>query len=70
LPSPHGDHVHVGSYLISARDASGFANPAVFTVLERKGLARGIFPYAIVVTAEGLAYETGRGAQAMAPNDH
>lgn len=70
LPTPHGDHLHVGSYVISARDASGFANPAVFTVLERKGMARGVFPYAVVVTAEGLAYETGVGPSAVAPSDH
>jgi hypothetical protein len=70
LPTPHGDHFHVGSYAISSRDASGFANPAVFAVLERKGLAQGVFPYAVVVTAEGLAYETGMAPRALAPSDH
>ena len=70
LPAPHGDHLHVGSYVVSAREASGFANPAVFAVLERKGLAQGVFPYAVVLTADGLAYETGIGPAALAHSDH
>ena len=36
LPQPHGDHVHVGPFVVSTRDVSGFSNPAVWTVLARK----------------------------------
>jgi hypothetical protein len=59
LPHPHGDHVHIGELVVSARDASGFANPAVWVALERKGLAKADFPIAITLTPAGLAYETG-----------
>ena len=27
LPQPHGNHVHVGEFVVSARDASGFLAP-------------------------------------------
>ncbi len=59
LPIPHGDHFHVGAYLVLARDASGLANPAVFTALERKGLIRSLYPMGAVLTPDALAYETG-----------
>ena len=42
LPHAHGDHVHVGALVVSARDASGFANAAVWAALER-GPRAGIF---------------------------
>jgi hypothetical protein len=71
LPHAHGDHVHVGELVVSARDASGFSNPAVWAVLERKGLVRGNFPHAaITLTATGLAYETGLGGIRAAHSDH
>jgi hypothetical protein len=59
LPQPHGDHVHVAHIVVSARDVSGFANPAVWTALQRKGLIRPGGPVGVVLTAEGIAYETG-----------
>lgn len=59
LPTPHGDHFHVGDYAVLARDATGLGNPAVFVALERKGLLQSMFPLGAVLTAEGLAYETG-----------
>jgi hypothetical protein len=59
LPAPHGDHFHVGPYAVRARDATGLSNPAVFTALERKGLIRSLYPLGAVLTAAGLAYETG-----------
>ncbi|WP_321395427.1 hypothetical protein [Emcibacter sp.] len=58
LPRAHGDHVHIGDYVVSARDASGFENEKVWTALERKGLIRSAFPVQVVLTREGLAYET------------
>ena len=59
LPRPHGDHVHIGDYVVSARDASGFQNEKVWQALERKGLIRSAFPVQLILTAEGLAFETG-----------
>jgi len=59
LPRPHGDHVHIGRFVVPARAASGFNNPSVLSALERKGLARANFPVAIVLTAAGQDYETG-----------
>ena len=59
LPRPHGDHFHVGEGAVLARDATGLANPAVWAALERKGLIKARFPEAAVLTAAGLAYDTG-----------
>jgi hypothetical protein len=59
LPHPHGDHFHVGRFVVSSRDASGLYNEAVWKALERKGLARAAFPQVIALTPEGLAYDTG-----------
>ncbi|MBT6109202.1 MAG: hypothetical protein HOH64_03760, partial [Rhodospirillales bacterium] len=28
LPHAHGDHMHIGEFVVSARDASGLTNPA------------------------------------------
>ncbi len=69
LPHAHGDHVHVGPFTVSARDASGFDNPAVWTALARKGLA---YRNAIAaeLTADGLAYDTGLAERLTAPSDH
>ncbi len=69
LPRPHGDHVHIGAFVIAARDASGFANPAVWTALARKGLTRtGLL--GVILTVDGLNYETGLGDRFAAPSDH
>jgi hypothetical protein len=59
LPAPHGDHFHVGQAVVRAADATGLSNEGVWRALERKGLARSEYPLAVVVTAAGLAYETG-----------
>jgi hypothetical protein len=59
MPHPHGDHVHVGEYVVSARDITGFSNEAVWVALERKGLAKSHFPVAITLTKAGLDYDTG-----------
>ena len=70
LPHAHGNHVHVGPFVVSARDASGFSNPAVWTALERKGLARRDDPMTVTLTAAGVAYETGLSDKFMTPSDH
>ena len=59
LPFPHGDHFHVGEAVVATRDASGLRNPAVWAVLERKGLIRSMYPNGAIVTQLGLGYETG-----------
>ena len=59
MPHAHGDHFHVGDAVVASRDATGLANEAVWTVLERKGLIKSLFPQAVVLTPEGLAYDTG-----------
>ena len=69
LPSLHGDHVHIGGFVVAARDASGFANPAVWTALARKGLTR-TGPIGVTVTVAGLNYDTGLGDRFAAPSDH
>ena len=70
LPAPHGDHFHVGPYAVRARDATGLSNPAVFTALERKGLIRSLYPLGAVLTAAGLAYDTGLRQAILHGNDH
>ena len=59
LPHPHGDHFHLGDAVVATRDASGLFNQAAWVALERKGLIKSMFPDAALVTADGLAYETG-----------
>jgi len=61
LPHPHGDHFHIGARVAHSRDASGLHNPSVWLALMRKGLARGDYPLAILLTKEGLSYDTGMG---------
>ena len=58
MPTPHGNHVHIGKFIVSTKEASGFNNEKVWQALERKGLARSEFPYRIILTKEGLAYNT------------
>jgi hypothetical protein len=70
LPHPHGDHVHIGGFTVSARDASGFANPAVWTALTRKGLVRETAQPGVTLTPEGLGYDTGLGDRFVEPSDH
>lgn len=59
FPNAHGDHFHLGDAMVMAKDATGLHNEAVWNALARKGLARAEWPHAIVLTAEGMAYDTG-----------
>lgn len=59
LPSPHGDHFHLGDAVVAAREATGLRNPAVWAALERKGLVRKGAAGGMLLTAAALAYETG-----------
>ncbi|HTZ78805.1 MAG TPA: hypothetical protein VMC10_12890 [Stellaceae bacterium] len=70
LPHPHGDHFHVGAAVVLARDATGLGNPAVWTALERKGLIKPELPDGVVLTPEGLAYDTGLADQILHRGHH
>jgi hypothetical protein len=70
LPRPHGDHFHIGEAVALTRDATGLGNEAVWVALERKGLIRSEFPHAAVITAEGLAYETGMRSRILHRSHH
>ncbi len=70
LPQPHGDHVHVGPFVVSTRDISGFSNPAVWTALGRKGLAYADNPMTVTLTTAGVAYDTGLAHLFRQESDH
>jgi hypothetical protein len=71
LPQPHGDHFHLGNAVVATRDASGLGNPAVWVVLERKGLVReNRTPWSVTLTAAGLAYDTGPAQMILHHSDH
>ena len=70
LPRPHGDHFHIGRTVVAARDATGLRNEAVWAALHRKGLAKSGYPLAIVLTPDGLAYDTGLGGTVLHGGDH
>ena len=70
IPHAHGDHLHIGQFIVSTREASGLSNASVWAALVRKGLVRTDGPIAITLTAEGLSYDTGFGNRFLAPSDH
>ena len=70
IPHAHGDHLHIGRFTVSTREASGLSNPAVWSALVRKGLARIEGPIEIALTAEGVCYDTGFGDRFVVPSDH
>lgn len=70
FPQPHGNHFHCGDAVIMSKDATGLQNPNVWSALERKGLARSMFPSAIALSPAGLAYETGLADQILNRSDH
>ncbi|MCS6876977.1 MAG: hypothetical protein N2038_08685 [Geminicoccaceae bacterium] len=59
FPVAHGDHFHIGRFLVHAKDATGLSNHNVFNVLARKGLILAGPAGEPVLTPTGLAYETG-----------
>jgi len=59
FPTAHGDHFHLGDAVVAGKDATGLTNEAVWNALTRKGLARADYPRQIVLTIEGLSYDTG-----------
>lgn len=70
FPNPHGDHFHLGPYVVGSRDATGLRNEAVWVALERKGMAVNHFPTAIILTEEGESYDTGMRGQILHGSDH
>ena len=70
LPSPHGNHFHCGDAVVMSADATGLKNEAVWKALERKGLARSMFPMAVALSADGQAYETGLADRILHRSDH
>jgi hypothetical protein len=70
LPRPHGDHFHLGDAVVMSRDASGLANPAAWSALERKGLIKAQFPFSVVVTRAGLDYDTGLAGTILHRPEH
>jgi hypothetical protein len=70
LPHAHGDHMHIGEFVVSGREASGLSNPSVWNALARKGLADVNNPMAITITAAGLDYDTGLSDRFLSRSDH
>ncbi|HSK40996.1 MAG TPA: hypothetical protein VK943_14605 [Arenibaculum sp.] len=70
FPHAHGNHFHLGDAVVSTADATGLSNPAVYAALDRKGLTHSMFPQGVVVTAAGMAYETGLGDRILHRSDH
>nr|WP_319516546.1 hypothetical protein [uncultured Cohaesibacter sp.] len=70
LPHAHGDHLHVGEYVVNSADATGFNNRGVWAALARKGLVNGKDVPPIVLTREGLDYDTGLDHHFIAKSDH
>jgi hypothetical protein len=70
LPHAHGDHMHVGEFVVATRDATGFSNQAVWTALARKGLVQSRDVPPIILTREGLDYETGLDHHFVHKSDH
>ena len=70
IPHPHGDHFHIGRKVVASRDATGLSNQAAWVALERKGMIRSGFPDTVVLTGEGVAYDTGIADQILHGSDH
>ena len=70
FPHIHGNHFHIGGGVAMAKDASGLRNENVWRALERKGLARAFSPVGIILTGEGIAYDTGMRDRILLGTDH
>jgi hypothetical protein len=70
FPQAHGDHFHLGDAVVAGKDATGLYNEAVWNALARKGLARSDYPRQIVLTAEGLGYDTGLADEILRTSGH
>jgi hypothetical protein len=70
LPHQHGDHLHVGAAVVSAREATGLGNPNVLNALARKGLLRHGSAGLPSLTLEGRNYQTGLDTTLLHGADH
>lgn len=70
LPHAHGNHMHVGEFVVASKDATGLGNPSVWKALSRKGFVRENYEEEMVITAEGLAFSTGLEDKFMSVSDH
>ena len=72
FPHIHGDHFHVGGAVVAARDATGLQNESVWKALERKGLAKSMFPLGIALTKAGVGFVPGIEDRVLlrVPHDH
>lgn len=70
FPQPHGDHVHLGDAVVSAKTLSGLYNDKVWHALERKGLAKADWPHRLTLTANGLSYDTGLADEFFGRSPH
>ena len=70
FPQAHGDHLHFGDRVVTAKDATGLYNEAVWHALARKGLARAEWPHQIALTEKGVMYETGLAGEMTRSSPH
>ena len=70
LPHAHGDHFHVGEFVVNSAEASGFSNQGVWGALARKGLVAQKEVPPILLTREGLDYDTGLEHHFTQKSDH
>ena len=70
FPQAHGDHFHLGDAVVAGKDATGLYNEIVWHALERKGLAKSDYPRQIVLSAEGLNYQTGLAGEILHKSGH
>lgn len=70
FPQAHGDHFHLGDAVVAGKDATGLTNEAVWHALERKGLAQADYPRQLVLTPEGLSYDTGLAGEILHRSGH
>ncbi len=70
LPHAHGNHMHVGDFVVSSKDASGLTNPSVWIALARKGMIRDNWSDEIMLTGQGLAFSTGLEDRFLSVSDH
>jgi hypothetical protein len=70
LPRPHGNHFHLGPWVVLSRDATGLNNPAPWLVLQRKGLIESEFPVQLVLKQAGKDYDTGLRDEILHSSDH
>nr|WP_321457645.1 hypothetical protein [uncultured Cohaesibacter sp.] len=70
LPHAHGSHLHIGEFVVDSADATGFNNRGVWAALARKGLVKDKDVPPIVLTRDGLEYDTGLEHHFLSKSDH